>query len=117
MNLIHVNTLFPSNGLLILFSTQRDVELHLCASNLCAAFRWDWLCTNLDENHKKLVNQRDSFSILTGLGAFCKHHRQTMFRWEGDFQVRVPSACLFLGGLKGWGEILVLFNLLRTFPQ
>lgn len=38
-----------------------------------------------------------------------------MFRWEGDFQVSVPSACLFLGGLKG--EIWVLFKLLKTFPQ
>lgn len=33
MNLIHVDVLFPSEGLLILVSTPRDVELHLCASN------------------------------------------------------------------------------------
>jgi len=31
MNLINVNILFPYEGLLILVSTRRDVELHLCA--------------------------------------------------------------------------------------
>lgn len=63
------------------------------------------------------ANQGDSFSALPGFGAFRKYYRDKILRWEGGFQVSVPSACFFLGGLEGRGEILVLFKLVRTFPQ
>lgn len=32
VNLIHMDVLFHSEGMLILVSTPRDVELHLCAA-------------------------------------------------------------------------------------
>lgn len=53
------------------------------------------------------INHKESSSVIIGFGAFCKYYRQKMFWWEGDLQVSVPSASLFLGGLKVWGDILV----------
>lgn len=40
-----------------------------------------------------------------------------MFWWEGDLQISVPSAWLFLEGLKSWGNVLDPLEVTEKFPQ
>lgn len=79
--------------------------------------RIGWAYTEIKNRKSRRVNHKDSFSVITGFGAFCKYYRQKIFWWERDLEVSIPSAWLFLEGLKSWGDILDPLQVTEKFPQ